>query len=77
MRRDRSPLMGFLLKHRDNYKTEEEFRSFVLETVRDSINDLRELGIEISIRPQCLQMRTAPSHAAGPDERSLVAGRLC
>lgn len=42
-------LMHFLLYFRDDYKSEEEFRSFALKEIRAFIYDLRDFGIEISL----------------------------
>jgi hypothetical protein len=44
-------LMALLLKERARFETDEEFRSFAVESVRKFITDLREFSIECSIRP--------------------------
>jgi len=44
-------LMALLLKERERFGTDEEFRAFAVESVRKFITDLREFSIECSIRP--------------------------
>ena len=45
-------LMNCLLKERDHYATEEEFKAYALAEVRRFITDLRVLEIEIALRHQ-------------------------
>ena len=45
-------LMNCLLKERDRYADEEEFKTYALAEVRRFIGDLRTLEIEIALRPQ-------------------------
>ena len=45
-------LMNCLLKARELYATEEEFKGYALAEVRRFITDLRTLEIEIALRPQ-------------------------
>jgi DNA-directed RNA polymerase specialized sigma24 family protein len=44
-------LMEALLRERDRFGTEEEFRTYAISAVRRLITDLRRLDIEVSIRP--------------------------
>lgn len=45
-------LMRVLLDYRDGFTNEAEFRAFALEHIRTLVVDLRDFGIEISLRPQ-------------------------
>lgn len=49
--RQYSELMNQLLKHKENFSTEEEFQEFALAEVRRFITDLRSLNIELTMRP--------------------------
>ena len=44
-------LMECLVRDRDRFATEEEFRAHAIGAVRQFITDLRGLDIEISLRP--------------------------
>jgi len=44
-------LMECLMRERERYSTEEEFRAFAIGALRRFIVDLRGLDIEISLRP--------------------------
>jgi hypothetical protein len=44
-------LMECLMRERESYPTEEEFRAFAIGALRRFIVDLRGLDIEISLRP--------------------------
>jgi hypothetical protein len=44
-------LMESLLRERDRYASEEEFRAYAVDAVRRFIVDLRSLDIEIALRP--------------------------
>ena len=48
-------LMECLMRERQRYGSEEEFKAFAVESVRRFINDLRGLSIEISMRPNYLE----------------------
>ena len=48
-------LMSFLLHHRERFATEEEFRSFMKESLRAFSHDVRDFGVEISVRPDVLK----------------------
>ena len=45
-------LMNCLMKERDQYATEEEFKAYALSEVRRLITDLRGWEIELSVRNQ-------------------------
>jgi len=53
-------LMACLLKERDRYATEEEFKAFAVESIRRFVTDLRGLNIEISMRPSYLEKSPLP-----------------
>jgi hypothetical protein len=48
-------LMEFLLSERHRYDSEEEFRAYALGEVRRFIGELRELEIELTMRPNFLE----------------------
>lgn len=45
-----SDLMNCLMKERDRYATEDEFKAFALAEVRRFMMDLRSIDIEIAVR---------------------------
>ncbi|MBO0720573.1 MAG: hypothetical protein J2P41_07115 [Blastocatellia bacterium] len=49
--RQPSVLMSHLLKQKENFSTEEDFKEFAVEEVRRFIADLRSLNIELTMRP--------------------------
>ncbi len=53
-------LMACLMRERDRYATESDFRDFALESVRRFITDLRALNIELTMRPKYLEQ--SPPH---------------
>jgi hypothetical protein len=61
-----SQLMDCLLKDRHQFATEEEFKSFALESVRRFITELRELRIEVSLRPSYLEK--SPAHYSSSEK---------
>ncbi len=50
-------LMSFLLHHRERFSTEEEFRRFIKESLGALSRDVRDFGVEISVRPDVLNPR--------------------
>jgi hypothetical protein len=50
MNREYGELMSFLLERRAMFDAEEEFRGFVIESIRAFARDLRDLNVEISIK---------------------------
>ncbi len=44
-------LMNCLLKEREQYASEDEFKAYALAEVRRFITDLRTLEIEVAVRP--------------------------
>lgn len=50
-------LMAFLLRHREKFEGDERFRGFVVESVRRFAQDLRDLNVEISIKPEALSAK--------------------
>jgi len=53
--RDYGDLMQFLLYFREQYSDDDEFNSFVMQSLRSFVYDLRDLGVYISISPQSLK----------------------
>jgi hypothetical protein len=51
MEKTPGPLMERLLRERERFENDEEFRKFALETVRHFIAELRSLDIELTLRP--------------------------
>jgi hypothetical protein len=52
-------LMACLMRERDRYATESDFRDFALESVRRFVGDLRALNIELTMRPKYLEQTSA------------------
>ena len=48
-------LMEILLSERHRYSSDEEFRAYALGEIRIFINELRELEIELTMRPNFLE----------------------
>jgi hypothetical protein len=48
-------LMEILLSERQRYDSDEEFRAYALGEIRLFINELRELEIELTMRPNFLE----------------------
>ena len=51
MEKTPGPLMERLLQERERFESDEEFRKFALENVRQFIAELRSLDIELTLRP--------------------------
>ncbi|MFN7949577.1 MAG: hypothetical protein U0Z53_29740 [Blastocatellia bacterium] len=56
-------LMAFLQSQRSLFENEDEFRAFAVDQVRRFVKDLRELGIEVSMRP-AWQDQAASAHSS-------------
>jgi len=48
-------LLAFLQSQRSLFETDEEYKAFVVSSVRRFVIDLRTLGIEVSMRPTYLE----------------------
>jgi len=59
-------LMNRLLGERDLSTTDEEFRAYAMEEVRKFIVELRELNIELTLRPNYLDI--SPSHYSSSEK---------
>jgi hypothetical protein len=57
-------LMNQLLYSRDDYRTEEEFRAFMIDSIRTFVYDLRDFDIEISLSVN--STRRQPVNSWGP-----------
>ena len=69
MKRDYGELMSLLLERRESFDTDEKFRLFVIESLRTFAGDLRELNVEIALKPDVMR---APR--PGGDWNSLKIG---
>lgn len=45
-------LMSFLLQRRRHHGTEDRFRAYVAESVRTLAHDLRDFGLDVSIKQE-------------------------
>jgi len=52
-------LMAALLEHRHMFDADDKFRGFVIESVRTLARDLKDLNVDISIKPDA--MTASPS----------------
>ena len=59
-------LMNRLLGERDLSATDEEFRAYAMKEVRKFIVELRELNIELTLRPNYLDI--SPSHYSSSEK---------
>ncbi len=50
-------LMAVLLEHRQMFDSDDKFRGFVIESVRTLARDLKDLNIDISIKPDAMSAR--------------------
>lgn len=56
MNRDYGELMSLLLERRESFDTDEKFRAFVMESLRTFAGDLRDLNVEIALKPDALRV---------------------
>ena len=57
MEKEYGELMSLLLHHRDLFDTDEKFRGFVIESVRTLARDLKDLNVDVSIKPDAMSAR--------------------
>ena len=57
MNKEYGELMTFLLQRRPTFEADDSFRSFVVESVRSLARDLRDLNVEISVKPEALSAK--------------------
>ena len=57
MNRQYGELMTALLEHRDMFDADDKFRGFVIESVRTLARDLKDLNVDISIKPDAMIAR--------------------
>ena len=50
-------LMAVLLEHRHMFDADDKFRGFVIESVRTLARDLKDLNIDISVKPDAMTAR--------------------
>jgi hypothetical protein len=59
-------LMNRLLSERDRAESDEEFRAYAVREVRKFIVELRDLEIELTLRPNYLDV--SPSHYSSSEK---------
>lgn len=64
--KDYGELMNLLLYFRERYPGDEEFRRFVIDSIRTFIYDLRDFDVEISLSPDSTQRRPVNNWRAPP-----------
>jgi len=69
MERNYGELMSVLLHNRERFRSEAEFRTYLLESARRLASDLGDFGIETSVRPEASR-----TPARGGDWNSLKIG---
>ena len=52
MERNYGELMSVLLHNRERFRSEAEFRTYLLESARQLASDLSDFGIETLVRPE-------------------------
>jgi len=55
--RECGQIMQFLLCQRERFDSEQEFRQFLLQEIRQFVKDIREYDIVISLLPESLYLR--------------------
>lgn len=65
MKQEYGEVMRFLLHFRERYQTEEEYRRFLLQAMRELVHDLRRYGVFISLQPEFLGRPRAMASAVG------------
>jgi len=71
MKEDYGEVMRFLLYFRERYPSEDEYRQFLLKTMRELVHDLREFNVFISLQPEFLGRQRAMANAASSKADSL------
>jgi hypothetical protein len=56
--RECGQIMRFLLRQREQFDSEQEFRQFLLQEIRQFVKDIREYDIIVSLLPESLYMRS-------------------
>jgi|RhiMetdeSRZDD1v2_1073273.scaffolds.fasta_scaffold444140_1 hypothetical protein len=57
MEKEYGELMTLLLQRRDLSDTDEKFRGFVIESVRTLARDLKDLNVDLSIKPDAMSAK--------------------
>ena len=57
MEKEYGELMSLLLQRRDLSDTDEKFRGFVIESVRTLARDLKDLNVDLSIKPDAMSAK--------------------
>ena len=54
-------LMAVLLEHRHMFDADDKFRGFVIESVRTLARDLKDLNVDISVKPDAMSAKPSSS----------------
>ena len=57
MENEYGELMTLLLQHRNTFDADDKFRGFVIESVRTLARDLKDLNVDLSIKPDAMSAR--------------------
>jgi hypothetical protein len=57
MENEYGELMTLLLQHRNMFDADDKFRGFVIESVRTLARDLKDLNVDLSIKPDAMSAR--------------------
>jgi hypothetical protein len=58
-------VMKFLFHFREQYQTEEEYRQFLRQAMRELVHDLREFDVFITLQPDVSSQQRAMAWASG------------
>ena len=50
-------LMAVLLEHRHMFDADDKFRGFVIESVRTLARDLKDLNVDMSVKPDAMSAK--------------------
>lgn len=56
MNGDYGELMSFLIERKDRFDTDEKFRAFVIDSLRTFARDLRDMNVEITLKPDVFRI---------------------
>ena len=57
MENEYGELMSLLLQHRSMFDADDKFRGFVIESVRTLARDLKDLNVDISVKPDAMSAK--------------------
>lgn len=65
MTQEYGEVMRFLLYFRERYQSEEDYRRFLLQAMKELVHDLREFEVFISLQPEFLGRPRAMASTVG------------